>query len=332
MLNKFGQKLISIILLSFISLTAQNNLKQATFIPHWSPQAQFAGYYYAYEKGIYRAHGIDLIILTGGPYNPASELVEQGKADFASLWLTNAIQLRDKSVPVVHLAQVINRSALMLVAKKSSGIEKPEDMNGKKVGIWGGDFEIQPLAFFEKYNLKVRIIPQGGSINLFLSDAIDVTSAMWYNEYHTILNSGLNPDELSTFFFFDYNLNFPEEGLYCLERTYAQDPQLCAEFVQASYEGWIGAFAHPDEALEIVLRYMKATKLAAGRAHQRWMLNRMKDLIFPQGISAAFLPLNETDYLFVSEKLQENGSIKATPDFDQFCGNRNRQNDQKGTK
>jgi len=117
-----------------------------------------------------------------------------------------------------------------------------------------------------------------------------------------------------------------------LERTYAQDPQLYAEFVQASYEGWIGAFEHPDEAIEIVLGYMKNAKLAAGRAHQRWMLNRMKDLIFPQGISAAFLSLNETDYLFVSEKLQENGSIEATPDFDQFWGKWNRHNDQKSTK
>jgi NitT/TauT family transport system substrate-binding protein len=332
MLNKFGLKLISITLLSIVSLIAQDNLKQATFIPHWSPQAQFAGYYYAYETGIYKKHGIDLQILTGGPYNPASELVEQGEVDFASLWLTNAIQLRDKGVPVVHLAQVINRSALMLVAKKSSGIEKPEDMDGKKVGIWGGDFEIQPMAFFEKYNLKVRIIPQGGSINLFLSDAIDVTSAMWYNEFHTILNSGLNPDELSTFFFFDYGLNFPEEGLYCLERTYAQDPQLCAEFIQASYEGWIGAFEYPDEAIEIVLKYMKDAKLPASRVHQRWMLNRMKDLIFPEGIKAALPTLTEKDYLFVSEKLQENGSIKATPDFHQFCGNRDRQTDQKGTK
>jgi NitT/TauT family transport system substrate-binding protein len=330
--NKFRLKLILIILLGIGSLIAQDHLKQATFIPHWSPQAQFAGYFYAYEKGIYRDHGIELTILTGGPYNPASELVEQGGADFASLWLTNAIQLRAKGVPVVHLAQVINRSALMLVAKKSSGIEKPEDMNGKKVGIWGGDFEIQPMAFFEKYNLKVRVIPQGGSINLFLSDAIDVTSAMWYNEYHTILNSGLNPDELSTFFFSDYGLNFPEEGLYCLEQTYARDPQLCAEFVQASYEGWIGAFEHPDEAIEIVLRYMKDAKLAAGRAHQRWMLNRMKDLIFPQGITTAFPTLNEKDYLFVSEKLQENGSIKVIPDFQQFCGDRVGQTNQKVAK
>jgi len=319
MFIKYAITIIILYGLGIVPLSAQSSLKKATFIPHWSPQAQFAGYYYAYETGIYKKHGIDLQILTGGPNRPASVLIEKGEVDFASLWLTNAIQLRANNVPVAHLAQVINRSALMLVAKKSSGIAKPQDMNGKKVGIWGGDFEIQPVAFFKKYNLKVRTIPQGGSINLFLSDAIDVTSAMWYNEYHTILNSGLDPDELNTFFFSDYDLNFPEEGLYCLQETWVKDSQLCLEFVQASYEGWAGAFEHPDAALEIVLTYMKDAKLPANRPHQRWMLNRMKDLIFSQGITSSFPELTEKDYFFVAEKLLENKSIQTIPDCQKFC-------------
>ena len=33
---------------------------------HWQPQAQFAGYYVALEKGFYEAHGLDVCILPGG--------------------------------------------------------------------------------------------------------------------------------------------------------------------------------------------------------------------------------------------------------------------------
>lgn len=69
---------------------------------------------------------------------------------------------------------------------------------------------------------------------------------------------------------------------------------------------------------------MKDAKLAANNAHQRWMLNRMKDLIFPQGVTSAFPALNEKDYRFVSEKLLENRSIKAVPDFNEFCSDGNR--------
>ncbi len=46
--------------------SAETGLKKARLMPLWSPQAQFAGYYMALEKGIYARHGIDLTILTGG--------------------------------------------------------------------------------------------------------------------------------------------------------------------------------------------------------------------------------------------------------------------------
>lgn len=40
-----------------------------------------AGYYIGLEKGIYRKHGIDLTIITGGPSNSPSELLIDGRAE-----------------------------------------------------------------------------------------------------------------------------------------------------------------------------------------------------------------------------------------------------------
>jgi NitT/TauT family transport system substrate-binding protein len=175
-------------------------LKKTTFLPQWKPQAQFAGFYVAKEKGFYERHGIDLILLQGGPSSPSSAFLLEGKADFATMWLSNAIRMRSGGHGIVNVGQIMQRSALMLVAKKSSGILRAEDINDKKVGLWGEDFQIQPRAFFKKYDLHVKVIPQSFSVNLFLRDGVEVASAMWYNEYHTILNAGLNPDELTSFF------------------------------------------------------------------------------------------------------------------------------------
>jgi len=49
-----------------VSPARSDALKKVSFIPQWVPQAQFAGYYIGLEKGIYRKHGIDLTIITGG--------------------------------------------------------------------------------------------------------------------------------------------------------------------------------------------------------------------------------------------------------------------------
>ena len=50
-------------------------LKKVSFIPMWSPQAQFAGYYVALEKGIYQEYGLEVNILA----HPANEYLGVAK-------------------------------------------------------------------------------------------------------------------------------------------------------------------------------------------------------------------------------------------------------------
>ncbi len=290
-------------------------LTPASFIPLWLPQAQFAGYYVALERGLYREHGIDLTILTGGPDHPASDALENRQADFATLWLSTAVRTRAHGADIINIAQVIQRSGLMLVAKKSSGIRRPEDLNGRKVSVWEGDFSLQPQAFFRQYGVSVRIVPQTSTVNLFLRDGVDAAVAMWYNEYHTILNAGVDADELTTFFFHDHGLNFPEDGLYCRPEV---PESLRRAFVQASLEGWQYAFANPEDALDIVMAYIGRAHLAASRVHQRWMLARMRDVIAPAGDDTALGILHADDYRRVAAALADTGSIDAIPDFTSF--------------
>ncbi len=302
-----------------ISVHAEADLKKVAFIPQWVPQAQFAGYYFAAEQGIYRRHGLDVTILSGGPQKCAPlDLLREGKADFATLWLSTGIQARAQGLNLFNIGQVLPRSALMLVAKKSRGIRSPRDIQGKKVGLWGPMFQVQARAFFRKYNLDVTIIPQAFSVNLFLRDGVDVASAMWYNEYHTILAAGLNPEELTTFFFHEHGLNFPEDGIYVLEDRFKQDPKMCKSFVKASIEGWLGAFAHKEKTLDMVMKNLKGEHMPANRVHQRWMLERMKDLILPSGQTDLDVQLLPGDYDRVATSLHSSGLINRIPEFTSF--------------
>jgi NitT/TauT family transport system substrate-binding protein len=310
--------ILLILSLTITPFALSQQLKKITFVPHWVPQAQFAGFYVANDLGFYKNHGIDLTIITGGPKVSSSSLLEKGKVDFALMWLSNAIELKAKKVKIINIAQLVNRSALMLISKKSSGIKTPQDMNGKKVGIWGGDFQIQPLAFFKKYKLDVKTIMQGNSINLFFFDGVDITTAMWYNEYNTIINSGFNKDELNTFFFADHGLNFPEEGIYCSENFYNNNIDVCRAFVQATLEGWKYSFEHPAEAVDIILKHMKEANLPVNKAHQRWMLDRMKDLIAPSNKMDNFELLSVENYSLVGDKLKQGNLIKEIPAYNEI--------------
>ena len=292
--------------------------KKLVFIPHWSPQAQFAGYYAAYENGFYRKYGIDLVILNGGPNNKASDVMEKNNADVASLWLTNALQLIEKKIDLINIAQILPKSALMLVAKKSSGVSKIEDLNNSKVGIWGGDYIIQPMALFKKYNVNITLVPQLGSINLFLLNGVKATTAMWYNEYNTIINSGLNPDELTTFFYYDYDLNFPEEGIYCFREKFLADSVSYVYFVKATFEGWQWSFLNPEKTLLIVKEKMKSANLPYNYPHQKWMLEKFNEMIFHHGKNENAGLLDEKDYYKVVEEMKKENYIKTAPEFKNF--------------
>ncbi len=299
---------------------AESTLKKASLMPLWSPQAQFAGYYVALDKGIYARHGIDLKILKAGPGHSPVQSLNEGKADFALLWLTTAIQHRSAGIKLVNVAQVVPKSSMMLISRKSSGIKTIADMNGKKVGMWGGDLSIPPHSLFAQQGVKVREVPQSNTVNLFLRGGVDVTSAMWYNEYHTILNSGVDKEELNVLLLNEHGMNFPEDGIYTMENNFRRDPALVNAFVTASFEGWRYSFDHPDEALDIVIKYMREAKLSANRTHQKWMLDRMRDLIMPGKVQGKPVLLREQDYQAVGSELRKSGLIREYPDYSTFSG------------
>ncbi len=292
-------------------------LKKVSCALLWKPQAQFAGYIVAVEKGFYRQRGLDVTLVPGGANDPSLEALKNKKTDFCIAWLVSAVQRRAAGVALVNVGQVVQRSALMLISRRSSGILKPQDMQGRKVSLWEGDLRIQPEAYFRRTGVTAEIVPQSYTVNLFLRGGVDAVSAMWYNEYDTIINSGLDPEELVTFFFSDLGMNFPEDGIYCLEETLDKDPAGAAAFVAASFDGWQYAFDHPDEAVDIVLARMREAHLPANRVHQRWMLSKMKDLIMPDDPAPAGT-LVQNDFDRVAEELLRGGLIEAIPLYRDF--------------
>lgn len=292
--------------------------EKVNLILQWTPQAQFAGYFIAQEKGFYRKHGLDLTIISGGPDKVVSDYLDSNKADFGTMFLATALERRDAEIPLVNIGQFIHHSTLMLIAKAGKGINRVEDLDKKKVALWANEFQIQPHLLFKQLNISVEIVPLASSMDLFLRDAVSATSAMWYNEYHTILSSGFRETELTPFFFKDTTFDFPEDGIYCLEKTFNKNPEIALGLVKGTLEGWLYAFTHEDEALDIVAQYMAEAKLPVNKAHQRWMFKRMRDIMLIDGIIANHGILNEQIFTQVAGHLLQGGVIRKPIAYDDF--------------
>jgi NitT/TauT family transport system substrate-binding protein len=312
-----AQALLAALVLAWLPAQAHcGEPRKAAFIPQWEPQAQFAGVFVAQAMGFYREAGIDLTILRGGPGAPSSKLLAEGAAQFGSMFLASAIARCDEGLPLVNLAQIVSHSGLLLVAKKARGILTPKDLDGRRVSIWGPEFRVQLDAFFKKHGVKVNALPQGFTVNLFLYDGVDAASAMRYNEYHSIVNAGLDPDELTVFDLGAEGLGFPEDGIYCLRSAFEKDPELCRDFAAATIKGWKYAFDNPAKALDIVMSHVASANLPTNRAHQAWMLARLREAARPE--EPGFGLLDKKAYMAVSATLIKDGFVHAAPRYEDF--------------
>lgn len=296
---------------------SEEGFKKIVFIPQWQPQAQFAGYYVAQDKGLYRKHGLEVEVLQGGPGRPSAEWLRSGAAQFGSLFLSTAILERSRGVRLINLAQIVQRSSQLLIAKRSSRIQSLREMDGKRVGLWGAELSLVPLALFRRLGVQPVVVPQSSTVSLFLRGGVDAASAMWYNEYHTLLSAGVDPEELVVFRLAD-SIAFPEDGIYCLEETYRSDPEQACRFARASIEGWRYAFEHEEEALDIVMKRVDEAQVATNRVHQRWMLKCMRDLIQPSRPEVAVGALFEADYTAVASVLEGSGLTGEAPPLADF--------------
>ena len=259
---------------------ACHSLRRVSIQLQWTTQAQFAGYYVALDKGWYRDEGIDLTIKPGGPDLAPVDLVASGKSQFGTSFLADLCVAIQKGKEVISIGQIQQKNGLLLIAKKSSGIEQPKDFVGKRVGVWLGSWEAQfdVLMANEGVSLKdVKVTSQGGSIEPFLEGDLDVASAMIYNEYQTVLENGVKAEDLNVIDYATYGLGFPGDVLFTSSKIAEKHPDLCVRMLRASLRGWQYAIDNQEEAADIVLKYDQSGVLT--RQHQISMMNEISKLI-----------------------------------------------------
>jgi NitT/TauT family transport system substrate-binding protein len=251
----------------------------------WRPQAQFAGYYVAKEKGYYKAAGLDVAILPGGPKIDPSQVIAEGKADVVTDWMPSALATREHGVGLVNIAQLFQRSGLMLVCRKDRGIAAPRDLAGHTVAVWYAGNQYPFLAWMDRlgYRSSVNVLRQGAGVGPLFDGSADCVSAMTYNEYWRVIDGGLSPEQLVAFRYEDEGVATLEDGLYALERSLA-DPAMAdrlARFVRASMKGWDDALRDQAGAVRIVLA--SAAPGALDEAHQRRMMSEVAKLVATPG-------------------------------------------------
>lgn len=247
----------------------------------WVPQAQFAGYIMAYEKGLFAQHGVDNVeLLFSGVADSPLTMLANGECEYVTAWLTTAMQRCAAGMSIVSIAQFHRRSASMIVANKAHGIEKPTDLSGKTILTWGGDFAIEVMLFLRKHDIKPQaILLQSTSLSPFLKGVVAATQVMAYNEYLQLLALGAEENEMTVFRLDEYGIGIIGDGLYTTREHAQKYPAQVKALRAAAAAGWEYAFRHPQETVDKVMEYITRAGLLSNAFHQQQMLATIKNLM-----------------------------------------------------
>lgn len=267
----YMKKTIASLLLVITCVTAYS--QKITFVPQWTPQAQFAGYYMALEKGFYADEGLDVDIRHIGVNSTetAMGLIMNGEAQIGGLQLIQALVARADGTPLLNVMQLTQKSGLWCVSRNP--ISKPEDLDRLKVGRWKVGFS-EFCDIIECYKgIKVNWVPFINGINLYVFGAVDATLCYSYSEFIALKLAMGNIPENQILKFSEFGYDCPEDGVYVTEEYYAGNKETVDKFVRASKKGWDYAREHRKEALDLVMRYCNQFHIVTNIAHQTMMLD-----------------------------------------------------------
>ncbi|HEU5349790.1 MAG TPA: ABC transporter substrate-binding protein, partial [Ktedonobacterales bacterium] len=110
----------------------------------WTPNTNHTGIFVAMQKGYYKQNGIDLTLT---PYSSSvypEQLVGTGKAEFGISFPESVTTFRAQNVPLVSIGAIIEHNTSALVTLKSSGLDSPAKLAGKRYAGFGAPYE-QPI-------------------------------------------------------------------------------------------------------------------------------------------------------------------------------------------
>jgi NitT/TauT family transport system substrate-binding protein len=303
---------------SLLFLSLPLRAERFVFTTIWTAQAEFAGYYVAKEKGFYREVGLDVEIQHPSLTSSAFNRLQSDECDAAMFSMMSAMDFISQGIPLVNIFQTSMNSSNILVSRWG---KNPLTQKGMKVAIFNANPNYQAIIMSKKEGLDYQWVRFTSHINLFMSGAVDATMVVSYNEYFQLLQAGFKLDENSIYRYSKHGYNIQENGVYVKPEYFKTHRSQVRKFAKASRKGWEWAAAHPEEALEIVMKYVRASKAPTNRVIQKLMLHEILRLQIDRESGRREFRVRPDMVKKASNLMLECGLIKRQVTYQELMGN-----------
>ena len=219
------------------------------------PDVQYAPFYVGIEKGFFAEEGIELITDYSSEVDGIS-LLAAGETHFAVGSGDLTVQARSQGLPIKFVARWYNGIPSAIASPAESGIETPQDLVGKIVGIPGffGINYKSYLSMLSANNLSaddVQLEAVGWSQVASLTEGlIDAAVVYSNNEPIQLIWNGM---DVNVFELNEWN-NFVPIGIMTSEQLIEENPELVQAFVRAFLRSLKATLDDPEFALDAAIR------------------------------------------------------------------------------
>jgi putative hydroxymethylpyrimidine transport system substrate-binding protein len=224
----------------------------------WFQNANHAGIYTALDEGYFDDEGLNVTVEP--PADPAAilGLVASGQSEFAFYYQPDLLQARQEGIPVVAVAGIVQRPLNSIMTLKSSGIEKPSQLVGKKVGTPGLPWnEAMLTTMLEADGVSrddVEVVDVGWTASqALMAGTVDaIIGVYWTYESIIMDNEGYETNVLMPD---DWDVpSYYELVLVTSEANVKDRPEMVEDFVKAFNKGYGNAAADPQGSIDTMIR------------------------------------------------------------------------------
>ena len=215
------------------ALAAEKPLAKITVQLDWVAEPEHGGFYQALARGFFRAEGLDVTIIPGGPNAFVMPKIATGQADIGQADSTNTLLQQAEGLPIVQVAAVFQDDPSGLLIHAGSSVHTFADLQGKTI-IARPEWAF--LKFLQKkYGLNVSVVPQNFSVAAFLGNKEAIQQGYFIAEpYHIVKAGGQMPRFLST-----WDAGFRSYAVLVTNRKFAREhPAELKAFLRAYIRGW----------------------------------------------------------------------------------------------
>ena len=228
----------------------------------WKFEGPAAPFTVALDKGYFKAEGLDVTIDTSpGSLEPINR-VASGAYDIGFGDINSLIKFRDANPnnPIKAVFMLYNRPAFSIVARKSLGITKPKDLEGKKLGAPAPDGAYAQWKIFVQANnidaSKVTIQNIGFPVRepMLQTGQVDAITGFSFSSFINLKSMGVPADDMVVMLMADYGVNLYGNAVFVNPKFAADEPEAVRGFLRALVKGIKDTVKDPDAAVDTVLK------------------------------------------------------------------------------